>query len=440
MVAIAFVAIAATACPRSSRADSDDAPIHYSGSTPHDPISQLQGRIDRGQVKFTFDPTRGYLESLLKSLKIPPSSQGLVFSKTSFQRNFITPQKPRAIYFNDDTYVGYVRNSPALEIVSMDRDLGAVFYVLEQRAKERPKFLRQTHECLICHENGSTRNVPGLLMRSVYPDSQGEPIFSAGTYVSSDQSPLSQRWGGWYVTGTCGHQRHMGNVLCDDEQHADQTEFSTATSNLVSLAKLVDTAPYLRSTSDAAALMVLAHQQHVHNLLTAANYDVRIALRDAVAMNKALGEAAGYRSPSTEHRIRNGCEPVVKALLFCGEVDLTDPIRGTSTYAAEFSRLGPSDQRGRSLRELDLTHRLFKFPCSYLIYSDQFDGLVPEAKSYILRRVWEVVTGRDDSRAFNHLSDDDRSAILDILRETKKDLPAYWKSKSATGDLPEAPR
>ena len=205
--------------------------------------------------------------------------------------NLIGPRNPRALYFNDETYVGYVHGGPVLELASMDRSLGTVFYVLKQDSEIKPRLVRQTSECLQCHESGMTRNVPGLLMRSVYPDAQGQPILPAGTFVSSDQSPLAQRWGGWYVTGTCGRQRHMGNVTCDNEDHPEQTDFS-ARSSLTSLSRLVNTDTYLRNTSDAVALMVLAHQQHVHNLMTAANYDVRIAIRDAQAINRALGKAA----------------------------------------------------------------------------------------------------------------------------------------------------
>ncbi len=416
------------ASPRLLRADSDDEPIRYSKTAAHDPIAQLQKQIDRGEVAMTYDAKLGYLESLLKNLKVPASSQGLVFSKTSLQRTLIGPHRPRAIYFNDDTYVGYVRNAPVLELAALDRDLGTVFYTLMQQESAKPKFVRQSYECLQCHESGMTRNVPGLLMRSIYPDIEGQPILSAGTFVSNDRSPLKERWGGWYVTGSCGRQPHMGNVICENEDHIEQADF-TANANLTSLASIVNTAAYLRNTSDAVALMVLAHQQHLHNLMTAANYGVRMAVRDSDALNQALGESLGHRSESTQHRIASACEPVVKAMLFCGEVRLLDPIRGTSGFDREFAARGPRDSRGRSLRDFDLTHRLFRYPCSYLIYSDQFDGLPVDARQYIYRRLWQILTGREDSNAFDNLSDNDRNAIIAILAETKADLPGYWKGK-----------
>jgi len=414
--------------PCRARADSDDEPIRYSNTPAGDPVAQLQKQLDHGEIGLTHDAKSGYLESLLKCLKVPVSSQGLVFSKTSFQRTLISPRKPRAIYFNDDTYVGFVQGGPVLELAAMDRDLGAVFYVLKQQESPRPRFVRQTSECLQCHESGMTRNVPGLLMRSVYPDLDGQPILSAGTFVSTDRSPLSQRWGGWYVTGACGRQRHMGNVICENEDHVEQTDFS-AHANLTSLSKLVNTAPYLRDTSDAVALMVLAHQQQLHNLMTAASYETRIARRDNDALNKALRDPPGRRSESFQHRVTSACEPLVKAMLFCGEARLAEPVHGVSGFDREFAARGPRDSHGRSLRDFDLTGRLFRYPCSYLIYSDQFDGLPDEARQYTYRRLWEVLTGRDDSAIFANLSDEDREAILQILRETRKDLPAYWKGK-----------
>src|SRR5207247_1213252 len=135
-------------------------------------------------------------------------SQTLVFSKTSFQRDFISPQTPRALYFNAHTYIGWVQGAPVLEVATVDPQLGAVFYILNQEPGGKPKFVRQTYECLQCHDSGLTRSIPGHIIRSVYPDAQGQPILSEGTYITTDQSPLKERWGGWYVTGRHGMQRH----------------------------------------------------------------------------------------------------------------------------------------------------------------------------------------------------------------------------------------
>src|SRR5688572_19010692 len=75
--------------------------ISYMTAPVSDPVAQLTGRLQRGEVKLQAEPTRGYLRSLLAALDVPAESQVLVFSKTSFQAPRITPQNPRAIYFND---------------------------------------------------------------------------------------------------------------------------------------------------------------------------------------------------------------------------------------------------------------------------------------------------------------------------------------------------
>ncbi|HET6251621.1 MAG TPA: hypothetical protein VFE47_28305 [Tepidisphaeraceae bacterium] len=411
-----------------AQADSDDAPPGYITAQPHDPAARLQEQLDAGKTKLDYDARFGYLPALLKSLKIPTSSQGLVFSRTSFQRTLISPHNPRALYFNDDSYVGYVPGGSVVEVATMDPRLGTVFYTLDQHKSAKPKLVRQTYECMQCHQSGATNHVPGLLLRSVYPDLAGDPILTAGTFASNEQSPICQRWGGWYVTGKCGRQTHMGNVTCSDEEHPDKTDFAP-TSNLTTLDKRVDRSAYLRDSSDAAALMVLAHQTHLHNLMTAANYEVQSALRDSDAMNAALHQPPGERSEGTMRRIHGACEPVVRAMLFCGEAKLSDPITGTTEFARDFAAPGPRDSLGRSLRDIDLTHRLFKYPCSYLIYSEQFDGLPAVAKQCIYRRLWQVLTGREDDPAFDCLAEADRNAVMQILRETKKDLPEDWKAK-----------
>jgi hypothetical protein len=425
LAAFALLGMVLLAIAPKAWASSDDEPICYTATPVDDPVAQLQRRLERGEVKLQFSPEHGYLESVLQQLKVPVSSQTLVFSKTSFQRNLISPRKPRALYFNDENYIGWVRGGAVLEIASTDARQGTVFYTLKQEKSEKPRLVRQTFDCLQCHESGMTHNVPGLLMRSVYPDDEGQPILSAGTYVTTDQSPLSERWGGWYVTGKTGRQHHMGNSTIDDEEHADQFDFGSGC-NLTDLSKLVKTAPYLSKHSDIVALMVLEHQTNLHNLITRANYETRIALRDCAALNKALGDPPGHLSESTLHRIKSVCEPLVKAMLFSGEAKLTDAVEGTSDFTKEFAARGPADSHGRSLRQFDLHTRLFKYPCSYLIYSEQFDALPDAAKNYVYHRLSDVLTGEETGREYSHLTSDDCRSILQILRETKKGLPEYF--------------
>ena len=385
-----------------------------------DPISRLQQRLDCGKAKLTSGSSRGYLESLLHELKIPVSSQGLVFSKTSFQAPKISPQAPRALYFNDDVYVGWVRGGEVIEIASVDAREGPVFYTLPQTAGAKPKFIRQDSACMQCHVSSQTAERPGLLMRSLFADGDGRPIFSAGTFVTTDQSPFKERWGGWYADGKVA-TASMANRLCNDPSHPENFTPTDL--------KAFDLSAYLGSHSDVVALSVLAHQTRVHNLIAQARDTTLAALRQQSDMARFVGERDEELAASTRKRISYACEPLVRAMLFSEEA-FSAPVSGSSNFAHEFQSMGPRDSHGRSLRDFDLQHRLFRYPCSYLIYSEQFDALPDAAKAVIYRRLWQVLTGRDASPEFGHLSDADCDAIYQILAETRTGLPEYWKPRS----------
>ena len=407
----------------------DQEPISYSTAEVGDPISKLQQRIDAGELKLQFDQKHGFLTAVLKELGISPSSQMLVFSKTSFQNRLITPERPRAVYFNDDTYVGWVQGGDVVEISTVDPNQGAIFYSLKQRNREKTQFTRHTHECLQCHSSSLTQGVPGHLIRSVYPDHKGFPILSAGTFRTDQTSPMTERWGGWYVTGQHGKQHHMGNAILDENDSPESLD-KTAGANVEDLSKLIDTAPYLTKHSDIVALMVLEHQTQMHNHLTVANYESRRAVFHSRVINRMLDRPEDELSPSGKRRIQNASERLVRYMLFVDEAKLTDSIRGTSTFAKDFTAQGPTDSEGRSLRTLDLSRRLFKYPCSYLIYSKSFDALPPLAKEQVYLRLHEILTGSDMSSAFEHLSKEDRDNIRGILLSTKPDLAAFWKQLS----------
>jgi hypothetical protein len=156
----------------------------------------------------------------------------------------------------------------------------------------------------------------------------------------------------------------------------------------------------------------------MHNILTEANYSGRQAAHDAVVMNEIFERDKDYESDTTRRRYDSAAEKVVKGLLFCDEVRLPDSIAGTSGFEKSFESLGPFDSANRSLRHFDLKTRIFKYPCSFLIYSESFkqlpDGVLTRAKE----RLNEVLTGKDNSEAFQHLDQDTRQTIKEILDET----------------------
>jgi len=367
----------------------DHPAIQYEKTTARERAGILSEKLDKHQISLSYDPEFGYLKSLLQALHVPTSSQLLVFSKTSFQAPRIFPRVPRAIYHSDDVMVGYVRGGDVLEIASVDPQLGAVFYTLDQEQSAQPALVRRG-ECIQCHDGPSTLGVPGLVVRSVHVDRTGYALLTAPSYVTDHTSPLSQRWGGWFVTGTHGSQYHMGNQWLES-RGSTELDLSKG-ANLTSLSHQIDVDAYLQPTSDIVSLMVMEHQARMTNLLTRLGWETRMEA-DAAKLDGLVGE-------------------VVEYMLFEKETPLTEPIKGSERYAEAFAALGPKDHKGRSLRDLDMTTRMFKYPCSFLIYSAQFDALPQFVKDKLYRRLREQLTEQK------------RMDVIEILKDTKRDFPS----------------
>jgi hypothetical protein len=362
-----------------------------------------------------WDDQFGYLPALLKALKISKSTQMLVYSQTSLQRREINPRNPRAIYYNDDVYVGYIPGAPLMEISAVDPKLGGIFYAVEQEKRRKASIVRN-QECLQCHASARTMGVPGHFVRSVQTDGGGEIKGSTDAGEITHCAPLDQRWAGWYVTGQHGPQKHLGNLIGASafERHATEPGFR---GNIDDLTQLIDTRKYLSPHSDIVALMVLEHQAHMHNYITRLNYETRL-------MMSAYGHI---------RYLDNQVNAFLRYLLFTEETPLTAPIRGDAEYAAQFIAQGPRDTKGRSLRDLDMQTRMFKYPCSFLIYSEAFDNIPDVMREHLLQRLYAILTGKDSDPQFAKISSADRGAILEILRETKRNLPEYWQPKPVAG-------
>jgi hypothetical protein len=386
----------------------DHPAIEYSTRETSDAVAALARAIDAGRSSLTFQPSRGYLESLLAALDIPVESQMLVFSETSFEPHDISPSNPRALYFNDTVAVGWVPGRTTLEIAAHDARQGVVFYTLTQTSTRRPHLARDTR-CLLCHLTSFTGGVPGLVAMSMLPLSDNPNEYAQGWAVDH-RTPFDDRFGGWYVTGARTPRVHLGNVPV---HHVERSYTRLpAAPTLTSLSGKVDVNKYLSPHSDIVALMVLNHQAHMVNLLTRLGWESRIA-----ASQKGGGE-----------HVTNVARELVDYLLFVDEAALPAPVRGASRFAEQFAAAGPRDRKGRSLRELDLDRRLFRYPCSYLIYSPAFDALPAAAKEAVYRRMWEILSGAATDKIYGRLSKTDRQAIVEIMRDTKMDLPQYFQA------------
>jgi len=358
----------------------DHPAIEYATRPLRDPIAELNRKIQDGSVELRFDGGQGYLRSILEALRVPIESQMMVFSKTSVQGQRINPQNPRSLFFNDAVTIGWVRGG-FIEAAALDPQQGVHFYELAQSQVDKPQF-RRDDRCLSCHESLDTLGVPGMLLRSVFTAPDGKAMRRFGDFVSDHRSPLAERWGGWYVTGNLNGMKHMGNGI-----------------------EKLDIDGYLSPYSDIAALMVFEHQMHMTNLLTRVGWEIRYAIHET--------------SPDVRTLLRDTARELVDYMLFIDEAPIAGKIQGTSGFAEKFAAQGP-------LRQLDLEHRLMRYPCSYMIYSEAFNSLPIEAKAAIYSRMWQILSGQETAAKYAHLSATDRKAILEILRQTKPGLPSYY--------------
>ena len=402
----------------------EEPPINYSATPTNDRATAISAKFQSRAMEIRSMPAKKRLQWLLAELGVPVESQIFVFSKTSLQRDLINPEAPRVLYFSDEAYIGWSPTG-AFEVAVFDAKLGATFYVFEPHATKEEPLLARSGDCLLCHSRHE--HTPSLRTRSVFPDANGEPLSGSGSSNIAPSTPLAERWGGWYVTGTKAPFEHRGNLtgkkIDDFEGPAAQP-----TRNLLSLEGVVDTRRYLLKTSDVVPLLMHDHQVHVHNVLSKANQDARIALHRWPAMREILGLPKDAPPQGSCLVVFDSqAEKVLDALL-CRD-DATWPaggIQGDGVFAPAYAKSRKSDAKGRSLRDLDLQTRLFRYRCSPLIYSESFATLPKELHDIILLRLSSGLRAFPPSPSFGHLPDDERAAIHEILSATLPNLPVGW--------------
>jgi hypothetical protein len=415
-----------------TRYDQEYPVLAYSGPATQNRIARLQQRLESGELKLAWEPGFGYFRSLLKALQIEPDSQVLVFSRTSLQIEHISPQKPRAVYFNDDTYVAYVHDTPLVEIAAIDAQKGAVFYAFDNRRETQPvRVEREGGRCLSCHDTYSMMGggVPRVMVMSAPVEDPSDTRTYTAAEEVDDRTPITQRWGGWYVTGNTGTQTHFGNLSLREERAGERLrELQPTRLNLTSVKAYVDATTYLTDQSDVTALMVLEHQTWLQNLITRVNYKVRTVMaREADAPVAGVPRSWAEVNPGDRKRMQAMIEPLLRALFFQEAAPFAQPIHGHSGFAERFSKSGPRDSQGRGLHELDLGTRLQRYPLSFVIHSAQFDALPQYALDYLNARIVEVLQGRDTTGIAARITAADRLAITQILIDTKPALAALLR-------------
>ena len=382
--------------------------IQYAFRPTTDRVAKLSRALMQNGRALRRESRTGYLRSLLDSLGLSVDSQLLVFSKTGVQSAFTSPHNPRALFFDESVVVGYVPGAPAIEIAAHDPQQGVMFYTLDQSATA-PVPVRRT-SCLSCHVSASTLNVPGIIVRSNIVGDDGNVMPQHGSAEVTHQTPHPDRWGGWFVTSDAAstsyaQRAHEGNITFSGRGN---------TSNQV-FVDWLDSAPesrgYLSSLSDIVGLLVFDHQMHAINLLTRLNWESRVS----------AGEGQARVTDGAVGRLAN---ELADYLLFVNEAPPLVPLVALPGFAQNLASKTPKDRHGRSFGHLDLDRRLLRYPCSYMVYSEAFDGLPAVVKEAVYRRMLDILSGNDRQARYARLSAEDRRAVLEILRDTKPDFPA----------------
>jgi hypothetical protein len=404
--------------------DYEQPPINYSASTAADAAARLQERIDSGALR-PEGGERQVLKDLLDFLHVPVESQLLVFTKTSLQRGLIRPERPRAIYYSDSVYVGWVPGG-LIEVAAIDPLLGPVFYAVDLRAgSDRHRAVQRDSDCLRCHGGAFVRDIPGVFARSVFPDATGEPMLQLGTLVVEDETPFSDRWGGWYVTGYEGRTHHRGNSIFTDEKGQPATQGADARPDR--LDAYFDVERYLLPRSDVVSLLVFEHQTTMQNVLTRANQTARKML----AYQRSLQES--FKEPLTDvptydsvkRVFASATQEIVDRLLFRNAAPLPEGVNGSADFQSAFSAAAKRSSHGDSLRDFELKDHIFKLRCSYLIYSQSFTELPAPLKSQVFTRLHEILTGGDADGRYAYLPSEERSRILKVLVDTIPDFSTH---------------
>lgn len=385
-------------------------PISYFEHQPKDRLAQLHLKLAAGEASIDTSDDRTFLVSMLKALEIPESSQILVFSATSLQSEIINPRNPRALYFNDDTYVGWVPGG-RLEVAAIDPEMGPMFYVYERVTPGRVPTPERSTRCFACHAGTATNYVPGLIAESVLVSMAGSSLQTFRHDVQGHQIPLEKRFGGWLLTGKHNLTKHEANV-------AGQSNAGKVTRFDAGPGKFSDLSLHLRDTSDILPHLVHEHQMGFENRLFQAIYLLRFRLH----------EGKGSLSLEAEKEVDAQAVDLARYILFADEAKLPPRgIEGDPEYVQDFQRNQIKTASGQSLKEFDLRTRLFKYRCSFMLYTDSWREAPKLLKDKIYYQMAQGLRETGSPKDLSHQPVTERLAIRSILKETLPDLPSWWR-------------
>jgi len=407
--ALPGILFAALACAEPSYRNFDEPPHNYHKAPLKDRFTKLKADLESRHIPLDHRSEKAFVLSLLKLLDIPASSQMLVFSTTSLQLRLITPSNPRALYFSDELYVGYIPGGK-IELISMDPELGGIFYMFDIPRDERPLTIERSEKCVNCHTREDTGFVPGLVVKSVVPGPTGGSIKAFRREQTGHGIPFEERFGGWYLTGNHAITGHWANTI-------GRLAPDGITKLAVEPGTRFDFARYPVATSDILPQLVFEHQAGFANRILEASYRARTAFH----LDKAKLSPAHYAELDEQARI------VTRYMLFADEVPLPPGgVEGDAAFRTDFVRGGRVSGNGATLREFDLRTRLFRYRCSYMIYSPEFVGLPAKMKQHIYLKLREALSTEKPAKDYAYLPAAEKSAIRTILKATLQDLPSGW--------------
>lgn len=407
-----FACLAWSFSPLSAQtySDFDLPPFSYWEKTPRDPFTKLKERLESGQTKLDHSSPRAYLLSLLAALNVPVSSQSMVISATSLQSRLINPTNPRAIYFNEETYVGYVPGG-RMEIASMDPELGAIFYIFDPPSTPAQPVFDRSRRCMGCHADTYSNHMPGLMIESIVPNMQGGSLNAFRRDQSGHTIPLDQRFAGWHLTGAPTLTGSSANLVGEPGKNG-------LTYRARQPGELFDINQFPLPTSDILPQMLHEHQVGFVNRVLEASYRVKLALHQGNGRLDALGETM----------LDQQADLLAQYLLFKDEAALPKGgIKGELLFLRDFQRNKKATTAGISLKDFDLQTHLFKNRCSYMIYSAQWGALPAILKQRVYGKLALALADGNTSADYAYLSLVERRNIRSILQATLKDLPSGWR-------------
>jgi len=382
--------------------------IHrYLEKLPQDPFSNFKRKMESGIIKLNFGSEKKYLSSLLDELTISPHSQLLVYSTTSLQLSRISPTNPRAIYFTDDIYLGYVPGGQ-IEIIGIDPQLGAIPYIFnlpKENDFKHPTIYR-SKRCMNCHASPDIGGAPGLLIASVIPGDGGGSIDAFRKKISGHGVPYEKRFGGWHITGRHPFVETWANQIGEMRD-----------GNILKIpnppGKYFTWDKYLTEKSDLIPHLLLEHQIGFTNRCIAITYkfrELKILNRDSRNINL----------------IEEETQSLLSYILFKNEALLPEnKINSETQYVLDFENSSTRNQKGKDLRKLNLKTRLFNLRCSYMIFSNSFSGLPSVIKDCLINKL-HLILSCDQKKippAFSYLGNDERKIIKQILSTSLPGFP-----------------